>query len=72
MESKPASRDRDAVSARYSGLARTALAGGAIADCDPGALADGGFGAAAYAATDDVPKDALRASLAALIGDPGP
>ena len=54
---------RDAVIARYSGLARTALAGEAITDCDPDVLADGGFGAAAYTAAGDVPEDALRASL---------
>jgi SAM-dependent methyltransferase len=54
---------RDAVIDRYSGLARTALAGAAIADCDPGACADGGFGAAAYSGTDGAPEDALRASL---------
>src|SRR6478672_4788141 len=44
-------------------MARTALAGAAITDCDPGAFADGGFGAAAYTGTDDAPEDALRASL---------
>ena len=38
---------RDAVIDRYSGLARAVLAGGAIADCDPGAFADGCFGASA-------------------------
>jgi SAM-dependent methyltransferase len=54
---------RDAVIARYSGLARTALAGEAITDCDPGAFDDGGFGAAAYTATSDAPEGALRASL---------
>jgi SAM-dependent methyltransferase len=53
----------DTVISRYSGLARTALAGGAIADCDPGAFTDGDFGAAAYTATNDAPEDALRASL---------
>ena len=47
----------------YSGLARTALAGAAIADGDPGAFADGGFGAAAYTGTDGAPEEALRASL---------
>jgi SAM-dependent methyltransferase len=51
---------RDAVISRYSGLARTALAGGTIADGDP---ADGCFGAAAYAGTDDAPGGALQASL---------
>jgi SAM-dependent methyltransferase len=54
---------RDAVIDRYSGLARTALSGGTIADCDPDAFADGGFGAAAYHDADDAPEAALRASL---------
>ena len=63
MASNPASRDRDAVIARYSGLARTALAGGAITDGDPGAVTDAGCGAAAYTGTDGAPQDALRASL---------
>jgi SAM-dependent methyltransferase len=48
---------------RYSSLARTALAGGAITDCDPDAFADGRFGAAAYPGADGVPQAALRASL---------
>jgi len=59
----PAPHNRDAVIARYSGLARTALAGAAITDCDPGEFADGGFGAAAYTGTDGAPEGALRASL---------
>jgi SAM-dependent methyltransferase len=63
VASNPASRNRDAVIARYSGLARTALAGAAITDCDPGSFTDGGFGAAAYAGTAGVPAGALRASL---------
>ncbi len=54
---------RDAVIGRYSGLARTALAGRAITDCDPGGFADGQFGAAAYPTADDAPEGALRASL---------
>ena len=54
---------REAVIGRYSGLARTALAGGRPVDCDPDAFTDGGFGAAAYAATTEVPDGALRASL---------
>ena len=54
---------RDTVIGRYSGLARTALAGGAITDCDPGAFADGRFGAAAYPGAEGVPEAALRASL---------
>jgi ubiquinone/menaquinone biosynthesis C-methylase UbiE len=55
--------DRDAVIGRYSGLARAALAGDAITDCDPGEFADGQFGAAAYPAAEDAPEAALRASL---------
>ena len=54
---------RDSIISRYSALAREALAGGAIADCDPGAFADGRFGAAAYPDADGVPEAALRASL---------
>jgi SAM-dependent methyltransferase len=54
---------RDAVIDRYSGLARTALAGDTIADCDPAAFADGCFGAAGYPSGADVPEAALRASL---------
>lgn len=51
---------RDAVISRYSGLARTALAGGTITDGDPDA---GCFGAAAYTGASDAPGGALRASL---------
>jgi SAM-dependent methyltransferase len=54
---------RDAVIGRYSGLARAGLAGGAITDCDPGAFADGQFGAAAYPGAVGAPEGALRASL---------
>ena len=54
---------RDAVIDRYSALARTALAGGTPVDCDPGAFADGSFGAAAYPDGTPVPEAALRASL---------
>lgn len=53
----------DAVVNRYSGLARLALAGGAIADGDPDSFADGCFGAAAYPDDDGAPEAALRASL---------
>ena len=63
MTEPAASGARDAVIGRYSGLARTALAGGAITDCDPGAFADGRFGAAAYPGAQGVPEAALRASL---------
>ncbi|HEV3289698.1 MAG TPA: methyltransferase domain-containing protein [Streptosporangiaceae bacterium] len=54
---------RDAIIGRYSGLARTALAGGTPVDCAPGAFADGRFGAAAYPGADAIPEAALRASL---------
>jgi SAM-dependent methyltransferase len=54
---------RDTIIDRYSGLARTALAGGTPVDCEPDAFADGCFGAAAYAEADGVPEPALRASL---------
>ena len=54
---------RDAVIDRYSGFARTALAGGAPTDCDPDAFADGRFGPAAYPGADAAPQAALRASL---------
>jgi SAM-dependent methyltransferase len=54
---------RDAVIDRYSGLARTALAGGTPVDCEPDTFADGCFGAAAYPGTAGVPEAALRASL---------
>src|SRR5262249_52094058 len=63
MTDHPAPGDRDIVIGRYSGLARTALAGGTITDCDPDALASGDFGAAAYTGAGDVPEGALRASL---------
>jgi SAM-dependent methyltransferase len=54
----------DAVIDRYSGLARTAQAGGSPADCDPEAFAAGCFGATAYPDdTAGVPEAALRASL---------
>ena len=54
---------RDAVVDRYSGLARAALAGDTITDCDPAAFADGCFGAAAYPSGAGAPDAALRASL---------
>jgi SAM-dependent methyltransferase len=53
----------DSVIGRYSALARAALAGGTIADCDQDAFDDGGFGPAAYADAVDVPGAALSASL---------
>jgi hypothetical protein len=58
-----ASAGRDAVVGRYSGLARTALAGGTPVDCESDAFADGCFGAFAYTGAAGVPEAALRASL---------
>jgi SAM-dependent methyltransferase len=54
---------RDAVINRYSGMARTALAGGVPVDGEPDAFTGGCFGAAAYPDTADAPAAALRASL---------
>jgi SAM-dependent methyltransferase len=54
---------REVVIDRYSGLARTALAGGRPVDCDPAEFTSGGFGAAAYTGTAGAPDGALRASL---------
>ncbi len=54
---------RDPIISRYSALARTAMAGGAIADCDPGAFENGHFGAAAYPDANGAPVAALKASL---------
>jgi len=54
---------RDAVIDRYSGMARTALAGGTAIDCEPDAFTAGCFGAAAYSDAADAPDAALRASL---------
>jgi len=59
---RAATGQREAVISRYSGLARTALAGDAIADCDVDAFTAGCFGAAAYPGA-DAPEAALRASL---------
>ena len=54
---------RDAIIDRYSQLARTAMAGEEIRDCDPGSVEDGCFGPAAYTELADAPEAALRASL---------
>jgi hypothetical protein len=51
---------------RYSGLARAALAGDTITDCDADEFEKGCFGAAAYGEAQDdpeTPEAALRASL---------
>jgi SAM-dependent methyltransferase len=54
----------DAVIDRYSGLARTAMAGGTPVDGDPDPFTAGCFGAAAYPGdTAGIPEAALRASL---------
>ena len=62
---QPADRDqiRAAVAARYGGLARAAQAGETVTDCDPGAFAAGGFGAAGYPDAGGLPGGAVRASL---------
>ena len=54
---------REAVAARYAGLARAAQAGQQITDCDPGEFAAGGFGPAGYLDVTDLPEGAVRASL---------
>jgi SAM-dependent methyltransferase len=54
---------RDKTIARYSALARSAMDGGPIADCDGDAFAAGCFGASAYLDEGDAPAAALGASL---------
>jgi SAM-dependent methyltransferase len=54
---------REAVAARYAGLARAAQAGRQITDCDPGEFAAGVFGPAGYLDVADLPEGAVRASL---------
>lgn len=53
----------DRIISRYSGLARTAIAGKAISDCDPDTFDDGCFGAAAYADRSQAPEAVFEASL---------
>ena len=53
----------DPIISRYSLLARAALAGQAITDCDADGSQDSCFGAAAYAGQADAPQAALEASL---------
>jgi SAM-dependent methyltransferase len=53
----------DPIIGRYSALARTALAGGRIADGHQDSIDDGCFGPAAYADAAGVPDAALSASL---------
>jgi arsenite methyltransferase len=56
-------RIREAVTARYSGLARAARAGQQITDGGPDDFEAGCFGAAAYPDTSELPDGAVRASL---------
>jgi len=53
----------DDIVGRYSRLARAAMAGDTITDCDADPFEDGCFGAAAYADDPPAPDAALRASL---------
>jgi len=53
---------REKTISRYSVLAREALRGAPIVDCEPEVFADGRFGPAAYTGP-DLPEAALRASL---------
>jgi arsenite methyltransferase len=55
--------DSDRIISKYSQLARAALGGEAITDCDPGAFDDGCFGATAYADHSQAPEAAFLASL---------
>jgi SAM-dependent methyltransferase len=59
----PIADHAEPIISRYSALARTALAGGDIADCDQDAFSDGRFGATAYDDSAGVPDSALHASL---------
>ncbi|MEV2271512.1 GNAT family N-acetyltransferase [Nonomuraea africana] len=58
----------DEVVKRYSGLARAALTGKVIVDCEADDFDQGCFGTAGYGDTSGVPEGALRASLGC--GDP--
>ena len=55
--------DSDPIISRYSQLARAALTGEVIRDCEPGAFEDGCFGAAAYADRSQAPEAAFQVSL---------
>jgi arsenite methyltransferase len=54
---------RDQTISRYSALARAAMDGEIIIDCEPDAFDEEHFGSAAYAGSADAPESALRASL---------
>jgi SAM-dependent methyltransferase len=56
-------RTHDEVVERYGGLARAVRDGRYVVDCDPGAFADGYFGAVAYDETGVLPDGAVRANL---------
>lgn len=56
-------RVQDPIVSRYSALARAALGGEVIRDCEPSAHDDGCLGALAYSDTSEAPEAALRASL---------
>jgi L-amino acid N-acyltransferase YncA/precorrin-6B methylase 2 len=66
--SEDADKVRASIVERYGRLARAAQATLPIVDCEPQQFNDGGFGAAAYSDTTDLPKGAVRASLGC--GDP--
>src|SRR5215468_7606183 len=53
---------REQTISHYSALARAALDGAAITDCEADAFGDGQFGPAAYSGS-NLPEPALRASL---------
>ena len=55
--------DRDVIIDRYSELARAALGGEEIRDCDGNQSQEGCVGPAAYSGQDDAPEAALRVSL---------
>ena len=59
--------DSDRIISRYSQIARAALSGNEVSDCDPDAFEGGCFGAAAYGDRSQAPEDAFRASLDAAI-----
>ena len=54
---------RASIVERYGRLARAAQAQLQIVDCEPQQFNDGGFGAAAYSHTGELPEGAVRASL---------
>jgi ubiquinone/menaquinone biosynthesis C-methylase UbiE len=55
--------DSDRIISKYSQLARAALGGESIGDCDPGTCDGASFGAAAYADRSQAPEAAFEASL---------